>query len=219
MSLALATTNRHKVEEAQGCLDLLGLNIQVMALAPKEDVAETGDTFEANARIKLEAALAQGIPPEVMWVVAEDSGLIVEALDGTYGHSPFPGVCSDRWLTPAVEESLLGTRTPNPGYAIKNQALLALMQNKPNRQAAYVACLAIYTVETQQTQIVWGQTPLKVATQPQGDGGFGYDPVMIPQTPGDTRTFAQRTAAEKNSLSHRFAAWQAWGEVVGSLSA
>jgi len=177
-------------------------------------VDETGLSFEENALIKLEAALQEPLPEGTIWVVAEDAGLIVEALNGLYGLSPFPGVQSDRWLTSAVQREVLGQVTSNPGYDLKNQAILDLLHNHRNRKAWYQACLAIYHVPSGKTHCVTGETPLTVAMHPHGDNGFGYDPIMIPETPGDTRTMAQRSFEEKNRISHRLAAWKQWRERV-----
>lgn len=212
MTIALVTTNTNKVTEAQGCLAILGVASPLIGVSPAQEVDECGATFADNAQIKLEAALAGPLPEGLDWVVAEDSGLIVEALDGFEGLSPFPGVRSDRWLTEALQQRLLGSITPNPPYVFKNQALLRLMQDLPNRDAAYVACLAACHLPSGLRFFVHGHTPLWVATQPKGTNGFGYDPIMMPQTPDDPRTMGERSPQEKNRLSHRLKAWEAWAQ-------
>lgn len=206
--IALVTTNAHKVSEAQGCLALLDVTMPLVGVSPTKAVAETGLTFAENAQIKLEAALQDPLPEGTLWVVAEDAGLIIEALDETAGLSPFPGVQSDRWLTEAMQRAVFGHVVPNPDYTLKNQAILALMASQHNRQARYEACLALYHRPSQKTFWVTGTTPLTVAMAAQGQNGFGYDPIMIPCTPGDTRTLGERLAVEKNRLSHRLNAWQ-----------
>lgn len=215
--IALVTTNAHKIAEAQGCLALLGVPISLVGVTPAEDVEETGLTFQENAHIKLQAALLNPLPAGTTWVVAEDAGLIVDALNGLYGLSPFPGIQSDRWLTPAIQREVLGHITPNPDYAIKNEAILALLHNHRNRSARYEACLAIHHLPTHSTQFVTGITPLTVALCAQGTGGFGYDPIMRPDTPGDPRAMGQRSPQEKNSLSHRLAAWQQFQTLLANV--
>ena len=218
--LALVTTNAHKIRETQQCLAMLSPQlsqpIEVVGVAPLVDVEETGATFDDNALIKLNAVL-NNPPPDVAnvdWIMAEDSGLIVPSLDGQLGLSPFPGVRSDRWLDdPTHQRALLGD-TPHPlTYTHKNAALLALLaQHPPDQRGAYYhTSLAVWRKSDQSIHVHQGHMPLWVATQPAGDQGFGYDPIMIPNAEGPTgRTNGQLSAEEKALISHRANALRHW---------
>lgn len=144
-------------------------------------MAETGSTFWENATLKLQACLETSLPQEVDFAIAEDSGLVIDALDG------FPGIRSDRWT-----------------YADKNQGILELMTGQTNRNARYEACLACWSKTTGLISHYTGTVELKVAEAPQGENGFGYDPIMIPAALDTTRTMAQLSPEEKNRISHRF---------------
>jgi XTP/dITP diphosphohydrolase len=202
--LGFATTNPHKLRETQQCFAALDPSVTVLAVPPTEEVEETGTTFEANARLKLAACLHEGLPSEVTHVIAEDAGLIVEALEGRYGLSPFPGVYSHRWFSPTVQEALLGRTWEQVEYSDINRGLLKLMTDVENRSARYEACVACWVRETGEIFTRTGAVSLTVADEPAGENGFGYDPIMIPVGFGSSRTMAQLTAEEKNRISHRF---------------
>ncbi len=204
--IGFATTNPHKLSETQACFRRLIPDVQVVPLPPSQEVEETGRTFEANALLKLEAAIRQPLPAEITHVIAEDAGLIVDALDGYSGLSPFPGIRSDRWLTPEVQQALWGHAVEPLTYQEKNQALLQLMQDQANRNARYEASVACWTRQTGDIFVETGTVPLQVALAPRGENGFGYDPIMIPMAFDPTRTMAELTSEEKNAISHRFQA-------------
>ncbi len=201
--IGFATTNPHKLRETAQCCQAIHPGIQVIALPPTEDVEETGATFCENAIIKLQASLAEGIPPEVTHVIAEDAGLVIPALDGRYGLSPFPGIQSHRWFSQQVQMDVLGQTFDNPGYIERNAAILKLVADNPNRKAQYVACIACWIRETETMMTETGTCDLWIAEQPQGENGFGYDPIMIPVDTDRTRTMAELPSEEKNRLSHR----------------
>jgi XTP/dITP diphosphohydrolase len=157
------------------------------------------------------------------WVLGEDSGLVVVALDGTYGISPFPGLLSNRWLTPERRDSLLGQTYPNrmpldrvTEMGVTNsdlcQGILALMDGQPNRAAQYCCGLVLWHAASQRLIEVFETTPLQVLDgEPRGQNGFGYDPIMLPMEPSgvlSNRTMAEWTVAEKNLISHRGKAFQ-----------
>jgi len=147
-----------------------------------EEAPETGATFEENALAKArDAYAATGLP-----AVADDSGLEVAALNG------MPGVLSARW------SGAHGDDVAN--YAL----LLAQMRDVPDerRSAAFVsACALVYGPGDADLTVVRGEWPGVIAREPRGAGGFGYDPVFIPQ--GESRSAAELTAAEKDAVSHR----------------
>ena len=147
-----------------------------------EEAPETGATFEQNALAKArDAYAATGLP-----TVADDSGLEVAALNG------MPGVLSARW-------------SGKHGDDVANYALLlAQMHDVPDerRSAAFVsACALVHGSGAADSSVVRGEWPGVIAREPRGEGGFGYDPVFIPQ--GESRSAAELTAAEKDAVSHR----------------
>jgi len=164
-------------------LDAAGLSgISLVSLddvEPFDETPETGATFEENALAKARDAFAEtGLPS-----VADDSGLEVDALNG------MPGVLSARWA---------GVH----GHDAENNALLLeQLRDVPDerRGAAFVSASAL--VSATGDVVVLGRWPGRIAREPHGDGGFGYDPVFIPE--GYTCSAAQLRPAEKDAVSHR----------------
>lgn len=184
--LLVASRNRKKLAELQRVLDggeLSGLALYSLDdVAPFDEAPETGATFEDNALAKARDAYdATGLAS-----VADDSGLAVTALNG------MPGVLSARWS---------GTH----GDDAANLALLvAQLHDTPDerRGAAFVsACALVWGPGPDWEKVARGEWPGAIADEPRGDGGFGYDPVFIPEN--SDRTAAQLTPAEKDAASHR----------------
>ena len=179
----VASRNRKKLAELRRVLDGAGLSgLILMSLndvAPFHEAPETGATFEDNALAKARDAFsAIGLAS-----VADDSGLEVAVLNG------MPGVLSARW-------------SGNHGDDAGNTALLlAQLRDVPDerRGAAFVSACAL--VSGSGEVVVRGEWPGTIAREPRGDGGFGYDPVFIPD--GSDRTAAQLSPAEKDAVSHR----------------
>lgn len=186
--IAAATDNRHKITEMMSIMKSFGLDIipKSETAAAGLEVEETGTTFEENSRLKAEAVMrATG-----MTAVADDSGLVVDALGGA------PGVYSARFSGEGATDEK------------NNQKLLALMENVPdeNRQAKFVS---VITLAGPDGQIITarGECPGRIGRTPEGDNGFGYDPLFIPD--GYSVTYAQLSAEEKNKISHRAKALEA----------
>jgi XTP/dITP diphosphohydrolase len=151
--------------------------------AQDPDVEETGATFEENALIKARAVAAR----TGTLAVGDDSGIEVDALDGA------PGIYSARWTEegdwiPRVLRSLDG-------------------KPEPERGCRYVCAAAAVWPDGREV-VVRGEVEGVVAPAPRGDGGFGYDPIMVP-TEGDGRSFAEMGETEKHALSHRGRAFRA----------
>lgn len=212
--VAVATTNLHKAREIEGGLHLLGLSVTVLTPSNLEEVEETGETFAANASLKLDSFYASGHPllQQVDYLLADDSGYVVDALQGWPNPpgQPFPGVYSNRWLTPALRNRLLDT--PLEDQAVtplqRCQAILALMQGETRRTARYGCALALLHLPTGQRTVVEGYMPLWVTEQPQpqGEGGFGYDPINHPLDETGhpwPQTVAQLPDHTKQAMSHR----------------
>ena len=191
-TILLASNNGKKIAELSAILASFGIEIKAQRDYGIEDVPETGLTFIENALIKARHAARQsGLP-----AIADDSGLCVPALGGA------PGIYSARYS--------------GEGDAGNNRKLLAALENAQDRRAYYV-CLIVYLRHADDplpiiAQGLWHGT---IALEVRGDGGFGYDPLFVPA--GDSRTAAEYSAAEKNSISHRARALAAFTELYLDL--
>lgn len=184
--LLVASRNRKKLTELHRVLDAAGISgLDLLTLddvTAFDEAPETGATFEENAVAKAwDAFAATGIPS-----LADDSGISVSALNG------MPGVLSARWAG--------GHGDDQGNYRL----LLAQLGDVPDdrRGAAFVSACALVTGPgAEELVVVRGEWPGVIAREPLGDGGFGYDPVFIPE--GETRSAAQLSPAEKDAVSHR----------------
>ncbi|MFE3546843.1 RdgB/HAM1 family non-canonical purine NTP pyrophosphatase [Nocardia sp. NPDC059177] len=180
----VASRNAKKLKELRRILDEAGVaGIELVSLAdmpPYEEAPETGATFEENAIAKArDGALATGLP-----CVADDSGIEVDALNG------MPGVLSARWSGRHGDD------------AANNELLLGQLGDVPDerRGAAFVSTCALVLPDGT-TTVVRGEWPGAIARAPRGEGGFGYDPLFLPE--GGTGSAAELTPAEKDAVSHR----------------
>ena len=193
MKIVLATRNQGKIEELRRILsgiDVLGLE----AFPDAPEVPETELTFEGNALLKARAIAAHtGLP-----AVSDDSGLCVDALNG------MPGVLSARW------SGRFGT--PDFGAPDRDRANLELLLDQladvaAADRGAHFVCAAALVGPDGGERVVEGRMDGRIIEAPRGDGGFGYDPIFVPD--GETRTCAELTAAEKDAISHRGKAFRA----------
>jgi len=198
MTLLIATTNAGKLREIRGLLAGVPVNLRGLDDYPSvPEPDETGETFADNARLKARAyAKALGGQLEAgSLVVAEDSGLAVDALDGE------PGVRSARFLGPAAT------------YAERFEAIerrLAAQPSRP-RTARFVCALAAVELGGSIAFETSGTVEGIIATVPAGTHGFGYDPIFFHPPLG--RTLAEASDEEKRAVSHRgqaFRALAAW---------
>jgi XTP/dITP diphosphohydrolase len=181
----LATRNDGKVRELARILvdvDLAGLGEYPGA----PEVAETGATFEENALLKARAiAEFTGLPS-----VADDSGLCVDALNG------MPGIFSARWAGRHGDDKA------------NLDLLLAQVTDVPDeRRGANFTCAAALAHPGGATQVVLGKVTGRLIREPRGSGGFGYDPIFVPD--GFDVTTAEMTADQKDAISHRGKAFRA----------
>ena len=178
--LIIATTNKGKLREYVQMLE--GFRIRVDGLKDFDGLTEPvedGGSFQANAEIKArEYALQTG-----EWVLADDSGLEVNALGGA------PGVNSARF---GGEET---------DYEQKMNLILASLSGTEDRSAQFVCVIAVARPDGTIAATSVGECRGEIADAPLGSNGFGYDPFFIPE--GHARTFGEMTDAEKRSLSHR----------------
>ncbi len=207
MRLVFASNNAHKLEEVRR---IMPEGIEVLSLSDigfEADIEETGTTLEENSHIKaatvaafvndgMSASLNDGMM--IDGVFADDTGLEIDALGGK------PGVYTARW---AGEP------------AANRKKALAELKGKENRNAQFRTVITL--IWTQESGVRNQDAPLQVsgvvrgriAEEEYGNGGFGYDPVFIPE--GYDKTFGELPSEIKNSISHRARALQALVKVIG----
>lgn len=172
--VVVATGNPGKLVEIQEYLGDLPWKLELKPQAL--EIAETGTTFMANARLKATGvAFATG-----EWAIADDSGLMVDALNGA------PGIYSARYGHSDSE---------------RIERLLKELGEQENRQAQFICAIAIARPDGTIALETEGICPGEILTAPRGEGGFGYDPIFY--VPAEKRTFAEMSAETKNRISHR----------------
>lgn len=192
--VVLATHNAHKVAELQAIVSRVRPDIEVVSYDGPEPV-EDGTSFQANALIKARAAAAH----TGLVALADDSGICVDVLGGS------PGVFSAYWAGHDKDDSA-------------NLALLldqiSDLHREEDRGAHYTSVIALVTPAGEEHTVegIWRG---HVAREPRGDGGFGYDPIFVPED-GEVSA-AELTAAEKNAVSHRSRALEALVPLLETL--
>lgn len=185
MKVILASKNQHKLTELSAILSQLGFEIALESEYGLDiDVEETGTTFEENSFLKADAVMkASGLP-----VLADDSGLMVDALDGA------PGVYSAHYGHKASDKE----RT---AYLLEN------MKDVPEeRRGAKFVCVITCLFPDGRKIVARGECPGVIARAPHGENGFGYDPVFY--LPELGMTYAELPSEQKNAISHRARALQ-----------
>ena len=186
-TILIATANPHKVEEYRSMINDPNIELESLLDYPDcPEITEDGTTFAENAAIKALAASKYAQAP----AFADDSGLEVAALNGA------PGIHSARYA-PTQEEKI--------------HKLLAEMAGKTDRSARFVCVIAI-AFNGEVIGSFEGVLKGRIADAPRGNGGFGYDPIFIPE--GFDKTLAELSPEEKNHISHRGRAFQAASEFV-----
>lgn len=194
----LASGNRHKAEEFQRLADESGLPWIICPAAPMPEVVEDTGTFVGNARKK--ALTLQALLPAGSWVLADDSGVCVDALGGA----------------PGVESAYFAG--PQHDAAANLDKLTEVMRAVPEgRRAARFVCVLVLLGPDVAEQVFEGRCEGVLAREPAGGKGFGYDPLFIPV--GFDRTYAQISEAEKNRISHRGRAWAQLAQSKAGLAA
>ncbi len=183
MKLLIATRNPGKFKEFKKILSPLGYTIislnQLKAIPSDFQVKETGKTFKANAILK---AKAYGNKAKIL-TLADDSGLIIDSLPGQLGVN--------------------SAQFAKGNYLKAQKKIIKLLKHLSlsKRQAHYQICLCLYNPQTNQVNTFSAQCHGQIADQPQGQSGFGYDPIFF--SPVLSKTFGQASQAEKNQVSHR----------------
>lgn len=182
-NVVIASNNAHKVAEIETALDFEGWTFQTLNEAGvHSDPVEDAGTFVGNARIKARAA------HDICGcaVLADDSGLEVDALDGA------PGVYSSRY---AGEDG---------NDAANNAKLLSELANVPDAErTARFVCTLVFLDDDGSEIVTRGTIEGRIGHEERGDAGFGYDPLFIPDCFGGQLTLAQVDQSRKNSVSHR----------------
>lgn len=180
MILIFATHNAKKLIEAQHILPASLVIKSLVEVSYDQEIIEDADTFEGNAKLKTDAIFS--VFREACF--ADDSGLVVPSLGG------LPGVKSARYASDSMPVS----------HDANNVKLLEALQGKSDRSAYFISVMCV-KLPNQTEYYFEGRVTGRIAESPQGDMGFGYDPVFIPD--GHTQTFAELGPAVKNQISHR----------------
>lgn len=191
-TLVIASSNVHKAQEIEQMIQDAGLALRVLPMqhfGQPPEIEESAPDFRGNAALKSEGIAAwlseqASVQAEQTWVLADDSGLCVEALDGA------PGVLSARFSGPQATD------------ASNNAKLVAELQARGLSQSpAYFCCALALTKLGGDTRFFEGRAEGEARVEPAGKGGFGYDPHVWIQ--GQAESFAQMSRAQKAALSHR----------------
>ncbi len=181
--VVIATNNAHKVEEIRTALDFEGWEFLTLSQCdPYDEPAEDADTFEGNALIKALAAHEH----TGLAALADDSGLVVDALDGA------PGVYSARYAGVHGDD------------AANNEKLLRELEDvSDDRRTARFVCSLAFVDEDGTQVFASGTIEGRIAHGLSGEGGFGYDPLFLPDEFAGAKSLAEVTQDEKNAISHR----------------
>ena len=193
MDFLICTTNQGKVKEFKNSF----LNVNFQTLKDEKiflEIEETGSTFEENALLKLKTIIDSfpHLKEKYDFIIAEDSGLCVEILNGA------PGIYSARYSG------------KNSSDYSNNQKLLSELNSLTNRNAFYIACIACY--HNNKYKVFQGELHGTIAKDLKGENGFGYDPLFIPN--GYSQTFGELDPSIKLRISHRSRALNKMAEYV-----
>ncbi len=197
MKILLASHNKKKIAELQMLMQTVSADIEVLSMSDigfNGEIIEDGETFEANALIKSRTGAALGYI-----TVADDSGLMVDALDGA------PGVYSARYAGEDCDDEK------------NNQKLLCALKGfeKEKRGAKFVSAVACSFPSGEEDIVVFGECHGEILTEYKGNGGFGYDPLFWYEPM--KKTFAEMSADEKNEISHRGKAMKKFAEEFAKI--
>ncbi|MFH1497009.1 MAG: RdgB/HAM1 family non-canonical purine NTP pyrophosphatase [Verrucomicrobiota bacterium] len=200
MKLYLASGNAHKAQEMDTLARTGGLDLQIVSareVGGMPPVAEDTGTFAGNATKKARA-LKQKLPADA-WVLSDDSGICVDALDGA------PGV-----------ESAYYAGSDGDGAANLRKLVDALRGVPAERRGAHFMCVLVLLGPGDEEHVFVGRCDGRLLDEPRGGGGFGYDPLFVPD--GETASYAELGEDVKNRTSHRARAWAefaAWWSARG----
>lgn len=194
MKLFLASGNAHKAVELQALAEATALPVEIIsarAVGGMPPVAEDTGAFVGNARKKALALRAKLAPDE--WVLADDSGLCVDALSGA------PGVESAYYAGPAGDSA-----------ANLQKLVIAMRGVADAERGAHFTCVLVVRGPGDAEHVFEGRCDGRLLHAPRGGAGFGYDPLFVPA--GHERSYAELSDAVKNRISHRALAWARFAE-------
>jgi XTP/dITP diphosphohydrolase len=197
--ILIATSNVGKLRDFAGAAAAHGIEIAAIPnFSSLPPVVEDGPTFEANARKKAEA-YSRCVPGQI--VVADDSGLEVDALQGR------PGVHSARYAAPDLHDKKPHEADVNTDDQANNARVLRELKGvPPERRAGRFVCVLVAARDGKTLAVFRGTAEGIILDAPRGSNGFGYDPLFC--FPQIGRTFAELSAEEKAQYSHRGAAFR-----------
>jgi len=222
MRLVFASNNAHKLAEVR---EIMPAGIEVLSLREigfEQEIDETGTTLEENSKIKAEAVAAfingkwkmENGKCTIDGIFADDTGLEIDALDGK------PGVYTARWYSQMDNGQWKmdnGHLSEQEVFAANRAKALRELDGKTNRGAQFrtvITLIKLSAVSRQPSDIqVEGIVRGRIATEEYGEGGFGYDPIFIPE--GYDKTFGELPAEVKNGISHRARALQELAKIIG----
>jgi len=194
MKLVFASNNAHKLAEVRA---IMPAGVDVLSLRDigfVQEIDETGTTLEENSKIKANAVyhwLLDNGHLTLDGVFADDTGLEIDALNGE------PGVYTARWYL--SDEGAKEAKTELENFALNRAKALRELNGKTNRGCQFRTVITL--IRGEKTLQVEGIVRGKIATEEYGEGGFGYDPIFIPE--GYEKTFGELPAELKNTISHR----------------
>ena len=194
MEIVIASRNKHKIEELEALLSKYVAGVKLLSLDDVGivgDIEENGTTFSENALIKARAAASSG-----KIGVGDDSGLCVNALDGA------PGIFSARFAGEHGND------------AANNEKLLRELSDKSDRSAAFVCAIACVMPDDREITVE-GRAEGTILHSASGNNGFGYDPLFY--YPPLDKTFASLSPEEKNGISHRARAVEAFAKELAKI--
>jgi XTP/dITP diphosphohydrolase len=190
MKLYLASGNAHKAAEMNALARASGLDVEIVSakmVGGMPPVVEDTGTFIGNARKK--ALALKAVLPADAWVLADDSGLCVDALGGR------PGVESAYYAGPQGD-----------GAANLRKLVEVMRDVPPKRRCAHFVCVLVLARPNATEMVAEGRCDGVLSKEPKGGAGFGYDPLFVPE--GYVRTFAELADEIKNRIGHRGRAWE-----------
>ena len=197
MKIVLASRNTKKIKELRALLSEFVADIEILSLDDVGiygEIEENGETFEENAFIKAHTAAKSGYIG-----VGDDSGLVVNALGGA------PGVYSARYAGEHGDD------------AANNALLLQNLSSYSDKSAKFVSVIAcVFPDKLDQGHYFLGETEGIIIDEYRGEGGFGYDPLFYYEPM--QKTYAEMSAEEKNSISHRGKAVRLLGEMLSKIN-
>ena len=209
MKLVFASNNAHKLAEVRA---IMPAGIEVLSLHEvgfEQEIDETGTTLEENSLIKASTVAAfissqhSDFSLQIDGVFADDTGLEIDALDGK------PGVYTARWYL--TDEGMNGLKDEREIFAANRAKALRELEGKTDRSAQFRTVITLIKANGERL-VVSGIVRGRIATEEYGEGGFGYDPVFIPE--GYEKTFGELPAEIKNSISHRSRALAKLAEIL-----